>query len=329
LEFPYPPPTTNTTNTCCGNISDIKISNCIFTGNEAARFTGGCSFNSNASAEVYNCLFVDNTAGIAGGYWDAGGASVFAGAHADFINCTFTDNNAAYGSGLTVGGGGVATVTNCIFWGNDKQQMALDTYENSGGTLTVNYCDVQDGIDSVHVADTLSTLVWGNGNINLDPLFEDPDHGDFHLQDLSPCIASGIDSIFLGDLVLCCPTCDIEGNPRPDPEGSMPDMGAYESSYLSAIEDDHTLPSKYTLAQNYPNPFNSTTAIGYQLSAVSDVELSIYNLLGQKIETLVCGKQQAGDYHVQWDAGHLASGIYYYMIKAGKFRDVKKMVLIR
>jgi hypothetical protein len=88
-------------------------------------------------------------------------------------------------------------------------------------------------------------------------------------------------------------------------------------------------PSAYNLNQNYPNPFNPTTAIGYRLSAVSDVELSIYNLLGQKIAILVNERQQAGDHQVEWDASGFATGIYYYRIEAGEFQDVKKMILLR
>jgi hypothetical protein len=101
----------------------------------------------------------------------------------------------------------------------------------------------------------------------------------------------------------------------------------------SAAIDDPEInsfqPKKYALEQNYPNPFNPTTAISYQLSAVSDVDLSIYNLLGQKVATLVNGRQPAGEYKVEWDAGNHASGVYYYMIKAGEFHQVKKMVLMK
>jgi hypothetical protein len=88
-------------------------------------------------------------------------------------------------------------------------------------------------------------------------------------------------------------------------------------------------PDQFELFQNYPNPFNPLTAIGYRLSAVSDVELSIYNNLGQKVVTLVSDRQSAGVHKVEWDAGHLASGVYYYQIIAGDFRSVKKMILIR
>jgi hypothetical protein len=88
-------------------------------------------------------------------------------------------------------------------------------------------------------------------------------------------------------------------------------------------------PISFRLEQNYPNPFNPTTAIGYQLSAVSDVHLSIYNLVGQKVSTLVSEKQNAGYHTVEWDASGFASGVYYYRIEAGEFQDVKKMILIK
>ena len=89
------------------------------------------------------------------------------------------------------------------------------------------------------------------------------------------------------------------------------------------------LPSNFVLMQNYPNPFNPSTAIGYQLPAVSNVELSIYNMLGQKVAILVNSRQTAGHYQVQWNASRMASGVYYYQLKTEQFEDVKKMVLIR
>jgi photosystem II stability/assembly factor-like uncharacterized protein len=89
-------------------------------------------------------------------------------------------------------------------------------------------------------------------------------------------------------------------------------------------------PSKLSLSQNYPNPFNPATAIGYQLSAVSDVEISIYNLLGQKIVTLVKEQQNAGYHQVQWDATGFASGLYYYRLSTSSgFVQTRKLVLIK
>jgi hypothetical protein len=85
----------------------------------------------------------------------------------------------------------------------------------------------------------------------------------------------------------------------------------------------------YYLHQNYPNPFNPSTVISWQLTVGNHVELSVYNLLGQKVATLVSGKQKAGFHTVEWDAGHLSSGVYYYMIKVGAWSDVKKMLLLQ
>ena len=93
-------------------------------------------------------------------------------------------------------------------------------------------------------------------------------------------------------------------------------------------EADDRLPNSFALQQNYPNPFNPITTINYQLPMSGDVELSIYNILGQKIATLVNERLQAGYYQVEWDAFGFASGVYYYRIESGDFIDTKKMILI-
>lgn len=94
-------------------------------------------------------------------------------------------------------------------------------------------------------------------------------------------------------------------------------------------EPNAGIPNTINLSQNYPNPFNSTTIINYQLSRTSDVELSIYNLLGQKIATPVSKYQPAGIYNVQWDATGFASGVYLYKLQVGDFVETKKMILLR
>ena len=96
------------------------------------------------------------------------------------------------------------------------------------------------------------------------------------------------------------------------------------------IGDDYNHhPRDFSLYQNYPNPFNPVTMINYQLPMTNDVELSIYNVLGQKVAILVNERQQAGNHQVEWEASGFASGVYYYRIHAGEFVDVKKMILIR
>ncbi len=89
-------------------------------------------------------------------------------------------------------------------------------------------------------------------------------------------------------------------------------------------------PAQYELFQNYPNPFNPKTVIRYLLPVTSHLELSIYNILGQKVATLVNKKQSAGSFQVEWDASGFASGVYLYKLETGNgYRQVKKLVLLK
>jgi predicted GH43/DUF377 family glycosyl hydrolase len=97
------------------------------------------------------------------------------------------------------------------------------------------------------------------------------------------------------------------------------------------LDDDFNrrLPAGFSLHQNYPNPFNPTTTINYELQITNYIELSIFNLLGQRVITLVSEKQNAGYHQVEWNASGFASGVYYYVLEAGDFRDMKKMILLK
>ena len=86
---------------------------------------------------------------------------------------------------------------------------------------------------------------------------------------------------------------------------------------------------RFILRQNYPNPFNPSTVISYLLLCTGNVELSIYNILGQKIETLVKSRQQAGYYAHIWDAAGYSSGVYIYTLKTNSFVQSHKMILLR
>ena len=86
----------------------------------------------------------------------------------------------------------------------------------------------------------------------------------------------------------------------------------------------------FALANNHPNPFNPTTMIRYVLPQAADVELTVYNALGQPVRTLVAAHQRAGRYAVEWDATGLAAGMYFYRLQAGgEFLAVEKMLLLK
>jgi len=100
-------------------------------------------------------------------------------------------------------------------------------------------------------------------------------------------------------------------------------------SSLTGMDERTQILKKFNLAQNYPNPFNPKTTIKYELQITNDVELSVYNILGQRVFTLVSEKQNAGHHQVQWDADGFSSGIYYYKLNSGEFQQVKKMMLLK
>jgi len=103
--------------------------------------------------------------------------------------------------------------------------------------------------------------------------------------------------------------------------------GSFE--YSKVVEVIIQVPAEFSLFQNYPNPFNPTTTIKYDLPNTSDVSLKIYDILGRKVKELVNTKQQAGRYEVQFDASHLASGVYIYQLIAEKYISSKKMILLK
>jgi len=96
-----------------------------------------------------------------------------------------------------------------------------------------------------------------------------------------------------------------------------------------SVKNQSAEPQTYALSQNYPNPFNPSTKIDFTLPASSQVELKVFNVLGQEVASLVSGTLTAGSHTVTFDASKLASGIYMYRISAGSFVSTRKMVLLK
>jgi len=95
------------------------------------------------------------------------------------------------------------------------------------------------------------------------------------------------------------------------------------------VADVGLQPGTYALAQNYPNPFNPTTTITYEIPTASNVTLTVMNILGQVVATLVNEKQEVGVHPTTFDASRLSSGVYFHQIHAGNFTATKKMILMK
>jgi len=285
-------------------LANLNISGCTSTNDG-----GGIYFGGTSNAYLENALIFGNSAGVHGGGIYASSNSNLTG-----MNVTVCDNTAGDAGGI---GCYDAILVNSILWDNSPQQIA-----GLPSSWTIAYSDIE------------GQLQEGEGNIDADPSFVDANNGDYRLSDISPCIGAGIDSIEIDSTWYYAPSTDIAGNLRPDPPGLNPDIGAFESELATPITsiadtDARGLPKSFVLRQNYPNPFNSVTTISYQLPRSSFVNISIYDITGRLVETLVNENAQPGYYSFEWDASKFSSGVYIYRIKAGGFSATCKCLLLK
>ena len=181
--------------------SDPTLIDCIFI-NNSTYYGGGALYNdSGCTAELINCEFIANIAHGAVGE----GAGIANFGTLSLINCSFTENTATTSASAGIYNTGTATLVNCILYGDTEPGGEID---NSGGTTTVTFSDVQGGYT-------------GAGNINANPLFVDVAADNLQLQSGSPAINAGNSAAVPSNI-----TTDLAGHPRI--QGAAVDMGAYE-----------------------------------------------------------------------------------------------------
>jgi parallel beta-helix repeat protein len=341
---------------------DPKVMNNTISNNVANDYGGGIQIYSNTAGTFENNTIMGNSSLGSRG---AGGISCRLGSHSVIANNVITDNscvtygggircfddatatiinNLIFGNGADISGGGIdcsrggfATVTNTILWNNHAPagtEIWVGPRLASPAVLTISYSDVEGGMDSVYVVPG-STLNWGAGMIDNNPLFRSPGANDFHLMAIacgdsmdSPCIDVG-DPAIIDSLLDCSWGLGT----------ILSDLGAYGGgdSVQAGIGDQKwgtAIPRDFSLSQNYLNPFSIETVIRYSLPEGSLVDLSVYDVTGRLTATLVDGKVPGGRHHVTWDGTdssgkRVASGLYFVRLKAGGFVDTKKMMLLR
>ncbi|MCP4632457.1 MAG: T9SS type A sorting domain-containing protein [candidate division Zixibacteria bacterium] len=105
--------------------------------------------------------------------------------------------------------------------------------------------------------------------------------------------------------------------------------GSGDWNILNWFDNINTIPTEYAVSANYPNPFNAQTNIRFDIPDASNVNLSIYNVLGRKADVLIDGYQNAGSYSVTWDASKFSNCVYFSKVTAGKYLTTKQMHLLK
>jgi hypothetical protein len=299
------------------------VSRNTFTGNSVAGLGkgddngpgGGAGFSAyRSSFWIENNLFLKNRSAV-----DAAGMLIsfppWFGAQQVIINNTLAVNQAdGVGGAIRLYLAPSTVLLNTVCW-KDSGRYGGNEIAEDGGFAAVANCDIRGG--------------WASGAaiLNIDPLFADST--TLVLSPSSKCIGRGADSLQIGGVWYKAPLLDIYGNPRGRPVGTHVDIGAVEELTVDVPAAKGSLPTTFVLEQNYPNPFNPSTMVSVQLPVAGQARLEVYNLLGQRVAVLMDEKKDPGSYLIRWNAAGFPSGIYFYRLEAGEFRDVKKMVLLK
>jgi|GEM_PF-238451 len=283
-----------------------------------------------SSALISNCVITDN---VANGMEIQGFGIYSNHSELDLINVTVANNRYSEYTSLTdVGfGGGIYAynsshikVVNGILWQNASDTEIYIAGSNDSGSVAVAFSDIEGGLENGVFSES-AVVNWLTGNLSHDPLFTDVSTGDYHLLQNSPCIDAGLQDTMIfyneGSDTLYIPILSYYG--------SAPDMGAFEYAYQTDITINHIDLPEFHLAQNYPNPFNPETTIEYEVPRAVFIKLELFNMVGQKIVTLVNEWQEPGRYSIDWDASPYSSGVYFYRLLANDFSLVKRCIFIK
>ncbi len=347
--------------------TQTQVSNCSFDGSvstaiyvraqavDASQYMTPRRRHAKVNPIINGCTFNDNEVGIemymqgSGSAWFSTGSTEATIQNNAFFNLSEAAINMLTG---TLNSGKPSFVNNTIvnckrgIWIQDADFDAItinnifcntDTaIERTGSNSSTAFynCFHNNTIDFAGYPDTYGDIVTSNANgdpcdmgnnIYLDPSFSSTD--DYILSDNSPCIGAGAKSVSINETSYSCPSTDIDGNLRPNPTDSNPDIGAFENDKNTTSIKTNDF--NFDLIGNSPNPFKQSTVIKFQVSKLSFVKISIYNANGRKIKTIINEVMIPGYHTVKWNANNNNPGIYFIKISSGKFSDTRKCLLMK
>jgi hypothetical protein len=283
--------------------------------------------------EIINCLFNDNIDSV---YWSGGGSaalSITSVRNLDIINSTFANNltvNNPGGGAIGVMDGSAINLINCVLSGNYGYHVCLgDLYTEDADTVSVNHSLVQDGQEGIIIYGDNDRVVWGEGNLDSDPLFLGSEAYPYAIDFGSPCIDAGTLDLPPG---IVLPEYDLAGNPRV--WGASVDMGAYEYGPWVSVKEVGSRQSAVGSQMGVnPNPFSYGTYIEYELQKNGRLDIGVYSLPGMKVRTLAANQGSVGDKgNFHWDGtdsdgNDLPAGVYFVrMTMDGKEVETVKVV---
>jgi hypothetical protein len=263
---------------------------------------------------------------------------------------------AANGNGFKLGGNYTendAVLKNCLSFNNKSKGFdqnhnrgSMTLYNSTGfGNVGNNYA-ISEALDAGKSLTFTNCIELGNKRIIgtfavqttdswLNPPFTGATSGDFISIDTTgvrgPRKADGsLPDINFMHLARGSQFIDAGTNVGLTFNGSAPDLGCFESNYPTSVASENDMKIVgFQLLQNYPNPFNPSTTIVYRVAKVGLVTLTIYDVLGRNVVTLVNEVKPAGMYTTVWNASQLTSGMYFSMLKSNGEQQIRKMILMK
>ncbi|MBD3167865.1 MAG: T9SS type A sorting domain-containing protein [candidate division Zixibacteria bacterium] len=239
---------------------------------------------------------------------------------------------------------GITEVYNAWFpsfpgaWNRSASKMSISAHPNGNSlvALWTHFDDIDVSAGGFSNGELYISVSNDNGATWIDPIniTETNTEGCFPGDCDSEHWASMAE--FVDDSIYVTFTEDKDAGGVPQTEGTQTENPIrYYSYYIADLiqtdvkEGESSLPEGFSISQNYPNPFNASTNISFNLGNEADVKLDVYNVLGEKVETVVNGNFAAGEHTVNWDASEYTSGVYFYKFSANGATETNRMVLLK
>jgi len=370
--------------------SNPILSNLIIKDNYAEQ-GGGMNFI-DSSPLLVNVIITGNSAKFFGGI-STGWSDVIINRTTIIGNSSIINSNNDYAGGIGINFNSNLILLNSIVWDNYPIEVSFSGIgDNIPAIFIVTNSDLKGGEQNIGVENIDNYEIdWLEGNINVNPLFTDPENADFSLQTDSPCIDAGT-NLFVWE------TDTIINMSADDYCGTAPDMGAYEyclgcqdetacnydatatesgdcihtdgicetcldgvivdndadddtvcddmdvcEGYDDTVDSDSDgtpdgcdlsiyegiIPDNYSISSIYPNPFNPVTKLTYGLPENTEIQITVYDMGGTHITSLVNSFQTAGYHTIYWNASSYPSGVYLIRMDSGDFTQTQKVVLVK